>query len=443
MPHASVRRPRRRNVLMPKRYRDLLPQSAPSLPPVDYGLPGPPLPGGTNSNATPNASEPLLLLSESSIRRIIRTPRNVFGLVRQFFVENIPTVDPEECVTLADLSPSAGNAPVQAPSRHSKWLPFPNKNSFLLGNWHWNGGLQKSLSEFKELIDIIGDPSFNPDDVRDTKWSNIFAKLGDSATDDVDGEWLDVDAGWKKTKVEITVPFHRRMKVPGTAKFVAAELYHRSLVDVIKERISDSHAAVRMHLEPYDLLWKRSDQHREVKMHGEMYTSEAFREAHNNLQNAPPEPNCDLPRVVLALMFWSDATHLTQFGNSQLWPCYMAIGNESKYRRCKPSCNLCSHVAYFQKVSSQMARQMISGNSCGQLPDEFTHFAAQRIGGKGPNKKFLAHCRWECFHAQVEILMDDEWLEAWEHGIVIKCFDGIFRRFYPRIFTYSADYPEK
>ena len=29
------------------------------------------------------------------------------------------------------------------------------------------------------------------------------------------------------------------------------------------------------------------------------------------------------------------------------------------------------------------------------------------------------------------------------HGIVIKCCDGVLRRFYPRLFTYSADYPEK
>jgi hypothetical protein len=43
-----------------------------------------------------------------------------------------------------------------------------------------------------------------------------------------------------------------------------------------------------------------------------------------------------------------------------------------------------------------------------QLPDEFAHFATQRVGGKGPKKPFLAHCRRECFHAQVEVLLDDE-----------------------------------
>ncbi|KAF8218466.1 hypothetical protein L208DRAFT_1351176, partial [Tricholoma matsutake] len=40
-------------------------------------------------------------------------------------------------------------------------------------------------------------------------------------------------------------------------------------------------------------------------------------------------------------------------------------------------------------------------------------------------------------------ILDDEFLEAYEHGIVIKCCDGIWRHFYPRIFTYSADYKEK
>jgi len=46
-------------------------------------------------------------------------------------------------------------------------------------------------------------------------------------------------------------------------------------------------------------------------------------------------------------------------------------------------------------------------------------------------------------HAQWTILLDDEFLEASTHGIVITCYDGVERRFYPRIFTYSADYPEK
>jgi hypothetical protein len=46
-------------------------------------------------------------------------------------------------------------------------------------------------------------------------------------------------------------------------------------------------------------------------------------------------------------------------------------------------------------------------------------------------------------HAQWEILLDDEFVDAYEHGIIIQCCDEITRRFYPRIVTYSADYKEK
>lgn len=70
-------------------------------------------------------------------------------------------------------------------------------------------------------------------------------------------------------------------------------------------------------------------------------------------------------------------------------------------------------------------------------------FAALHTGGKGASDAFLTHCHRELLHGQWKILLDDEFLEAYQHGIVIECCDGIRRRFYFRIFTYSADYPEK
>jgi hypothetical protein len=78
-----------------------------------------------------------------------------------------------------------------------------------------------------------------------------------------------------------------------------------------------------------------------------------------------------------------------------------------------------------------------------QLPDDFKVYVSQRTGAKGPNAAFVTHCNRELFHAQWEILLDDNFIQAYEHGIVITCGDGVTRRFYPQIFTYSADYPEK
>lgn len=65
------------------------------------------------------------------------------------------------------------------------------------------------------------------------------------------------------------------------------------------------------------------------------------------------------------------------------------------------------------------------------------------MGGKGPSNALMTHCRREVIQAQWAIMLDDEFVEAWEHGIVHNCCDKVKRRFYPRIFIYSADYKEK
>lgn len=65
------------------------------------------------------------------------------------------------------------------------------------------------------------------------------------------------------------------------------------------------------------------------------------------------------------------------------------------------------------------------------------------MGPKGSIKALLTHCRRELMHVQWTELLDDEFVDAYKHGIVILCCDGILRRFYPRILSYSADYPEK
>lgn len=47
------------------------------------------------------------------------------------------------------------------------------------------------------------------------------------------------------------------------------------------------------------------------------------------------------------------------------------------------------------------------------------------------------------FHKQWDILLDSELLHAMEDGIRILCPDNVTRLFFPWMFTYSADYPEK
>ena len=62
---------------------------------------------------------------------------------------------------------------------------------------------------------------------------------------------------------------------------------------------------------------------------------------------------------------------------------------------------------------------------------------------KVPDDPLFTHCRRELFHAQWKDILDEEFLQAYEHGMVFLCGDNIKRQLFPRIFTYSADYPEK
>ncbi|KAF8833705.1 hypothetical protein BDN67DRAFT_992791 [Paxillus ammoniavirescens] len=165
---------------------------------------------------------------------------------------------------------------------------------------------------------------------------------------------------------------------------------------------------------------KLSGENCDVRVYRELYTSEAFIKAQDQLLASPRESGCDLSCCIAALMFWSDTMQLTSFGNAKLWPLYLYFGNQLKYMRCQPSSKLCSHVTYFQS-----------------LPDAFKDFVIEWSGGK-LNDALLTHCHRELLHAQWRMLLDDEFLEAY-----CMSMDEVCRRIYPCIFIYSADYPEK
>lgn len=419
----------KRTLPIESKGRDVLPEPVPALSPAPSFV----YSSGDNIQRIP-----------MPVSGTIDTPANSFGMFRRYHGAELPTHDPEREVNLAMLSNLPVIAPTTAPIE-DPYNPYPNKASFLLGDWYWNGGSQKSQANFDSLVAIIGSQEFSPDDIRHTPWRQINDQLG--ANDWDKGEWQDEDAGWYQSSITIQVPFHYLTDNPGVRPFTVDGFYHRSLVSIIQERIrNDAHDNSHFHFTPFELLWDPGDSNSTasapVRLQGELYTSPVFLDAHKDLQSTLPEPGCLLPRVVVSLMFWSDATHLTNFGNAKLWPLYMLFGNDSKYQRCKPSGNLCEHVAYFEHVSVShyfYFKNLISE----KLPDSFKEFASKFMGKKKTTPEFLAYCHRELTHEQWRFLLDDEFIHAYEHGIVIECGDGIMRRFYPRIFTYSADYPEK
>jgi Plavaka transposase len=65
------------------------------------------------------------------------------------------------------------------------------------------------------------------------------------------------------------------------------------------------------------------------------------------------------------------------------------------------------------------------------------------IYGDAASASTITHLKRELMHAIWELLLDDKFMHAYEHGMVFNCADGVIRRIYPRFFSYAADYPEK
>ena len=67
----------------------------------------------------------------------------------------------------------------------------------------------------------------------------------------------------------------------------------------------------------------------------------------------------------------------------------------------------------------------------------------EKVHSEGASDDTERFCRREIMHAIWTLLLDPEFRKAYEEGILWECGDKILRRLFPRLFIYSADYPEK
>ncbi|KAJ3533279.1 hypothetical protein NMY22_g7397 [Coprinellus aureogranulatus] len=428
-----------RLIQLPKRFRQDEEPSA--LPSARITAPSEPLvPSPLNSSDLLNHGPPLFVYA---------SVRDKFGILRRYVLPSLPTHDPDESdalnkSTLASLSPfdSSVAENIAPPSLG----PFKTESAFDLAEWYWQS-TTKSFSEFQKLLAILTKPSFSLSDVVGINWRTAFHTLGANASDlhGGKGDWIK-DGGWLTTPISIDVPFHSRLKDPGVKPYLACNFYYRSIVGVIREKLTDRAGSSQFHYYPFKPTWKPGDGYPEVELYGELYNSRAFREAHEEVQKqAYNHRNDGLERLIVAVMLWSDSTQLTSFGSAYLWPCYLfsettqnidVVGHpKSSVSRLLTSTRQAPPVA--QLANHQQTHLGL------QLPGEFNDYLKKRNDGKLPTDAVSAHCARELFHKQWSILLDAELSDAMEHGLVIVCPDGKKRCFYPRIFTYSADYPEK
>ncbi|KAJ7579392.1 hypothetical protein C8J56DRAFT_1169724 [Mycena floridula] len=399
-------------------------------------------PGAFDTPAQPSVARKVIL----HVHQKIQTKVNKFGLTRVYRrkPERVPDMDSP----LVDfLSPSTNPPVPKKPQRRLRDIiyPYPNISSFLLGYWQNKGSKDKSKNEFNKLVNAMNDPRFDNHDIQGVNFDHIDTLL----KKDVQSPWE--GTGWKSSTLTVLIPTgikktkavnrernataqrdRRNHDIDPDAdkfpvhRFQVHDVHHRSLINVMKSIVTEDPSAEDFHWRGFEEYWQPPNPLRPLeRVYGEGYTSEAFLKAEKDLLASPGEPGCDLERVIFGYMLWSDSTHVSQFGQASLWPAYAGIANQTKYTRCKPSARAMHHIAFFEK-----------------LPDKIQDFF--RKHKITASSEMMAHCRRELFHELWKIILSDpEFLHAYEHGIVLECVDGIRRRFYPRFFTYSADYPER
>ncbi|KJA23250.1 hypothetical protein HYPSUDRAFT_137895 [Hypholoma sublateritium FD-334 SS-4] len=289
--------------------------------------------------------------------------------------------------------------------------------------WLNNGNTIKSEAQMNEFVNnVILSPEFSQEHLAGFDAHRENHRLDEALAK---SSFL---TQFKESKVDILVP-SGAVGVPSQT-FTVPGLLHRKLTTVISDAFNSSLSHL-FHFSPFKLYHLSPITKKEERIFNEIYTSDAFLEEHEKVQRRsllPPEDlECKREKVIAALMFSSDSTHLTNFGNAKAWPIYLMLGNLSKYIRAQPNSGAMHHLAYIPS-----------------LPDSFQDFASNfHCRWKSQKKQILSHCRRELMHGVWNTILDDDFLYACSYGIVIKCIDGVERRVYPRIFTYSADYPEK
>ncbi|KAJ3514106.1 hypothetical protein NMY22_g14847 [Coprinellus aureogranulatus] len=367
------------------------------------------------------------------------TPQNDYRLYKKYWTLERRPHDPDHFTSEQDLRDGEDDDPQElirpGPSgrkppspKLSPLYPFPNLSSFALGEWYWSDDHEKSERSFQRLRDIITSEDFIPRDLLAANWKRINASLASSVYEDSKEIGWDEDGeSWQSVSVSIHVPFDSQTRQPGFHDYTVNGFRCRPLLPIIVDKLQDRSQSDRFHLVPSELFWKPVPNGQEVRVYGELYQSAAFLDAFREVQTLPPEDSEDwLPRCVVALMFSSDETMLASFGTAQAWPVYMLFGNVSKYQRGKVSSKLFEEVAYLQK-----------------LPDEFDDWYIRMSGKRAVGKTLAAHLARELFHEQWKVLLNDDFVHAYSHGVVVDCFDNVRRRVYPRILTYAADYPER
>ncbi|KAG6825178.1 hypothetical protein H0H92_004459 [Tricholoma furcatifolium] len=369
---------------------------------------------------------------------IFETDPDAMGLFRRYNV--LPSTDPDEKLTIhhvadapsfiklqdgVDRSPLSVFGPHVAGNKttgpSSFFAPFLNATVFRLMNWFYQS-TTKTLADLDDLVhDVILHPDFATRDLEGFSASRESKRLEEhtvtpshstSTKNSLPELPYSTSDNWKTTIVDVPLPLVRtRHRNEQAAPTLSVPVIHRDLLEVIESLLKD-YSFNKYHLRGFKQFWRPSPDKPKQRVYSEVYNTDIFLDMEERL---PIIDGCNLEKVVLPLLIYSDSTHLANFGTASLWPIYIWTGSLSKYTRIKPTSFSAHHLAYLPSLFNQAAPA-----------SSLKHM-----------KRELVQAIWEM------LLSNKKFREAYEKGIVVCCGDGTWRRFFIRFFAYLADYVER
>jgi len=262
------------------RYQDQLPE-APHL--VHH----------PDSDPTPTSSVlPRIILH---VFDSFRTSFNKFGIAREY--RHRPSYDPEHSVTteeLADFGNNSGSMALDSDADHrpAPW-PWSNMSIWRMMTWQMTGNDEKSCRETNRLVDeVLRADHFRLEDLSGFNAETAMRNL-DKAQAALESDGLDWD-GWKTdVGVDIRVPSREKCTEGNERKFTVRGLAFRPLVPVIRSAFREA-AAKWFHFTPFKRTWKSPVTGQEQRLYDELYTTDAWIQAHDDVQKQRRGDGCKL-----------------------------------------------------------------------------------------------------------------------------------------------------
>lgn len=366
---------------MPSGFRGLAPTTdlARLIPPDP---PSTPLPAAASHDPTtlPVETAPDILPEvPGSNTPAYRTEPNAFGLYREYLTK--PRYDPADLETphlLVDSPTIAvpfqpdefssrnplcviGKKTAAAIDTAANWFaPFLNPSVFRLLRWSYDGSTEKSsINEMDKLVNnVIKADDFDPSHFDDFSCQRELNRLDEYK--ELSGIFSAED-GWREGSVKFNLPkenvaHENESEAP---EFEVTGLWYRPLREVIKSAYEDVTQRY-FHVQPFKLFHHQSpsstspeNAEADERVWTDIYNSDAMLEEQAKINALPrnTDDTADIEYAIAAVMMWSDAMRLANFGTQSLWPFYAFFGSLSKYLRGKPSTFAAHHLAYIPSVS--------------------------------------------------------------------------------------------